>query len=171
MREAPSDVLFVELYQQLKRRARQLRRGEGNTLDTTALVHEAWLKLHGSHTYSDRAHLFRTAARAMRQVLIDHARSRNALKRGGVADLLRSDAEPVATSLGPEAFDLLALLDRLREVDARKADVLEWHLLGGIPLGEIAAALDIAPVTAKRDLRAARSLLMLWAAGAQPAAG
>jgi RNA polymerase sigma factor (TIGR02999 family) len=161
-------ALFTELYHQLKRRARQLRRGQGGTLDTTALVHEAWLKLHGAGCAPDDArHLFNIAAQAMRQVLIDHARGRAALKRGGALAAVELDADLVGESAEiPDALDMLALLDRLRGVDARKADVLEWHVLGGVGLVDVAQALDISEGTVKRDLRAARALLTLWASGA-----
>lgn len=174
MHEIRDDTaLFTEIYHQLKQRARQLHGGHGGTLDTTALVHEAWLKLHGAGSAPGNArHLFHVAAQAMRQVLIDHARARGAIKRGSALPALELDDEKAGELADmPGALDLLSLLDRLRRVDARKADVLEWHVLGGVGLADIAQALEISGVTAKRDLRSARALLMLWAAEARAAAG
>lgn len=176
MHETRDDTaLFTEIYHQLKQRARQLRGGRGGTLDTTALVHEAWLKLRGAGSAPcDARHLFHIAAQAMRQVLIDHARARGTIKRGSALPALELDLERAGeTADMPGALDLIALLDRLRRVDARKADVLEWHVLGGVALVDIAQALEISSMTAKRDLRAARALLMLWtgAEQAQPVAG
>lgn len=170
MHEIRDDTaLFTEIYQQLKQRARQLQGGRGRTLDTTALVHEAWLKLHAAGSAPDDArHLFHIAACAMRQVLIDHARARGAIKRSSALPALELEAERAGEDAGmPDALDLMAMLDRLRQVDARKADVLEWHVLGGIGLTDIAQALEISGVTAKRDLRSARALLMLWAGDAK----
>lgn len=170
MHEIRDDTaLFTEIYHQLKQRARQLQGGRGGTLDTTALVHEAWLKLHGAGSApGDARHLFHIAARAMRQILIDHARARGAVKRGRALPALELDAERAGEVADmPDTLDLLALLDRLRRVDARKADVLEWHVLGGVGLADIAQALEISGVTVKRDLRAARALLMLWAGDAK----
>ncbi len=162
-------ALFTEIYHQLKQRARQLQGGHGGTLDTTALVHEAWLKLRGAGSApSDARHLFHIAARAMRQILIDHARARGAIKRGSALPALELDVELAGEVADmPGALDLIALLDRLRRVDARKADVIEWHVLGGVGLVDIAQALEISDMTVKRDLRAARALLMLWAGEAQ----
>lgn len=170
MHETRDDTaLFTEIYHQLKQRARQLQGGRDGTLDTTALVHEAWLKVRGAGSApGDARHLFHIAAQAMRQVLIDHARARGAIKRGSALPALELDAERAGEVADmPAALDLIALLDRLRRVDARKADVLEWHLLGGVGLDDIAQALEISSVTAKRDLRAGRALLMLWAGEAQ----
>ncbi|MBN8742084.1 MAG: hypothetical protein BGP24_17965 [Lysobacterales bacterium 69-70] len=162
---SPFDTdLFAALYQELKTRARRLRLA-GATLDTTALVHEAWLKLHaGEHCSVDRAHLFRTAALAMRQIVLDHQRSRGTGKRGeGVATAALHDGIEAPPDRAGDAIDLINGLDRLRELDVRKAAVLEWHTLVGIDLDQIAEALAISVPTVKRDLRAARALLAVWA--------
>lgn len=167
------DVLFSQIYQEIKRRARQLRRDGAATLETTALVHEAWLKLHaGGHVAIDQRHLFHTTSLAMRQILIDHARARSALKRGNaVAAEALDTAIPADAMALPESLDLLALLDRLRTVDSRKAETLEWHLLGGASLADIACVHGVSEMTSKRDLRSARALLMLWAGTPATSAG
>ena len=133
---APTDnALFNDIYAELKRRAHGVRRGQlGNTLDTTALVHEAWLKL-GDHQNAcrDRQHIVRVTVMAMRQLLIDNARARQSIKRGGdiaavtlTANIIGSEAA-VADEQG-----VLAALDRLRSIDTRKADAIEMHALGGV---------------------------------------
>ena len=162
-------ALFAELYAELKRRAHLVRRGQlGETLDTTALVHEAWLKLRPRETaFNDRQHLIRTTVLAMRQLLVDNARARQAQKRGG-------DAAPVTLTAGVagaggaavDEHGLVDALDRLRALDGRKADAIEMHALGGATYGEIAAFLEVSEQTVKRDLAAARALLVVWLDGA-----
>ena len=161
------DALFNEIYAELKRRAHAVRRGQlGETLDTTALVHEAWLKLRPREAgFNDRQHLIRTTVMAMRQLLIDNARARQAQKRGG-------DAAPVTltanlTGAGGAVVDehgIVDALDRLRAIDARKADAIEMHALGGATYAEIADLLAISEQTMKRDLSAAKALLTVWLA-------
>lgn len=157
--------LFNEIYDELKRRAHGLRRGQlGETLDTTALVHEAWLKLRPvSRGYNDRQHLIRTTAMAMRQLLIDNARARQTHKRGG--NLAPVTLTANVTGLPGAECDgngVVDALDRLRAIDARKADAIEMHALGGATYAEIAAFLAVSEQTVKRDLGAARALLAVW---------
>ena len=153
--------LFVVLYQDLKVRAKKLRQ-PGATLDTTALVREAWLKLHvnGQPTTS-LEHLFRTAAMAMRHILLDHVRAQSAQKRS--PSPIESSPEHEQSALEHsaicDALDLVRSLEFLRQVDARKADVVEWHVLTGIALVDIAKVLNISVPTVKRELRAGRAML------------
>ena len=159
------DALFNELYAELKRRAHLVRRGQlGETLDTTALVHEAWLKLRAREgDYADRQHLVRTTVMAMRQLLIDNARARQAQKRGGDAAPVTLTANLAGTdAASTDEHGLVAALDRLRSLDARKADAIEMQALGGATYGEIATFLEVSEQTVKRDLAAARALLVVW---------
>ncbi|MBX3693035.1 ECF-type sigma factor [Dokdonella sp.] len=157
--------LLNEIYAELKRRAHAVRRGQlGETLDTTALVHEAWLKLRPRDgAYVDRRHLVRTTVLAMRQLLVDNARARQTQKRGG-------DATPVtmtANLAGTEAalvdeHGVIDAIERLRTLDARKADAIEMQAFGGATYAEIADFLGVSEQTVKRDLAAARTLLTAW---------
>jgi len=163
----PADMpqgLFELVYQELRRIARGQRRAAGSpaTLDTTALVHEVYLKLHGAPQAKsiDRAHFLSLAARAMRQVLVDHARRRSRLKRGGdyaITDL----GEQIGIS--NDMIDLVALddaLTRLTELDARAGQLVEWHVFGGLGMAEIARMQDLAERTVFRDWRRARAFLV-----------
>ncbi|MEM1055602.1 MAG: ECF-type sigma factor [Bacteroidota bacterium] len=152
-----SAALFAATYDELRRLAGRVRHGRASeTLNTTALVHEAYLKLaHGAPAES-RAHFLALAAKAMRHILVDEARRRGAAKRGGGAE----HVELRETLLGamPEA-DLLGLdeaLDRLATVDERAARVVECRFFGGLTVEETAAALDLSPRTVERAWRAAR---------------
>ncbi len=165
MQQSPDNLLFDELYAELKRRAHQVRRGQaGETLDTTALVHEAWLKLRpDTHGFNDRQHLIRTTVMAMRQLLIDNARARQTLKRGSDAAPATLTANLVGDAgMCVDEHGIVEALDRLREIDARKADALEMHALAGATYTDIAAYLAVSEQTVKRDLAAARALLSVW---------
>jgi len=161
---APADAaLYAEIYQQLRQRARALRRGQrSDTLDTTALVHESFIKLvEAKARVHDRAHLFRLAALAMRQILIDHLRERQAGKRGGglqrveLTDLVLPEDDPA------QGLVLVAqALDQLRAVDARMADVFSLRVFGGLGFEEIGALLGTSRPTAQRDFEAARAWLL-----------
>jgi RNA polymerase sigma factor (TIGR02999 family) len=158
------DRLFRLVYQELHARAhRQLSRSRpGDTLSTTALVHETYLKLVGSahQTYLDRTHFLAVAARAMRQILVDYARRRVAEKRGGGAKSTTLEPEQMAR---PErAQDLLDLDDamaRLAELDDRLARTVELRFFGGLSVEETAEAMNVSPRTVKRDWRKARAFL------------
>lgn len=167
--------LFELVYDDLRRlAARRLRDHHGPT--TTSLVHDAFLRLDrdGGLPYSDRAHFFATAARAMRQIVIDDARGRQAQKRGGGRADLDLDAIAVAApAIGTPVEDLLALdaaLVKLEAEDARLAQVVEWHFFGGLTLTEIAEVQNMSRRTVQRDWRAARALLHLELAGSAPPA-
>ncbi len=164
------------VYGELQRIAsRQLRReGVGHTLDTGALVHEAYLRL-ADQTRSDwqgRAHFLSVAATAMRRILVDHARRHHAAKRGGAARPVTLDGERAGGLTADEradrlvadgrAAELVALddaLDRLAVLDPRQARVVECRFFGGLTEEETAAALGIGLRTAKRDWAKARSWL------------
>jgi len=161
----PTDnALFVLVYQELRRIARGQRRAAGSpvTLDTTALVHEVYLKLQGipESTRFDRVHFLSLAARAMRQILVDHARSRTRIKRGGPYSITGlSDDIGVASEL----VDMLALdeaLTQLAHVDARAGQLVEWHVFGGLAMPDIAQLQGVTERTAFRDWRRARAFLV-----------
>lgn len=170
-----SEVLAPLVYEELRRQARlALRReGQGHTLQTTALVHEAWLRLDDQHDarWESRAQFFAVAAQMMRRVLVDHARARGAKKRGGA---------PAAVTLGAvdreyavrarrgetgqtiDAVDLLALDDalaRLAALDARKARLVELRYFAGLSIPEAAEALGVSPATVGREWAVARAWL------------
>jgi RNA polymerase sigma factor (TIGR02999 family) len=155
------DRLLPMVYEDLRRVAhRQLdREGGGHTLQTTALIHEAYLKLAagGAMSATSRAHFLAIAARAMRQVLVDYARRRKAAKRGGgvISVTLGDQAQPADTS----ADDLLALDDALKELDPRQRQVIECRFFGGMEEKDIAEALGVSERTVRRDWVKARAWL------------
>ena len=167
------DVLLPRVYDELRTlaRARLRRHRPGETLNTTAVVHEAYLKLTAGETpgWENRTHFFALAAQAMRFVLVSYARERTAQKRGGdQSDLPLDDAVAVAASGGgsdaveAEALDLLSLdaaLDRLAAHDARLAEVVELRFFGGMAHEEIAEVTGRSVPTVKRDWRRARAYL------------
>ena len=162
---AALDDLFPVVYDELRERARfYLRHQSGDrTLTTTALVHETYLKLIGSDRLpvEDRAHFLALAAKAMRHVLIDYARSAQTQKRGGTEKIeLQIDDPPVLTDTG--ADQLLALheaLERLSMVKERMARIVELRYFGGLTIEEIATALGVAPSTVKLDWQKAKAWL------------
>lgn len=150
------DRLFPLVYDELRRIAhRQLARERGDhTLGTTALVHEAYLKLvdQTRAQLTDRAHFFAVASRAMRRILVDYARRHRALKRGGVAGAVSLDDSAL---IAAERADTLVALDealtRLAEVDERISRVVECRFFGGLTEEETAEALQITARTVRRD--------------------
>lgn len=156
--------LFSAVYAELRAAAhRQLRAARpGDTLQTTALVHEAYIKLAGSGRtdWRDRHHFFSVAARAMRQIIVDYARARGAQKRGGQAPRVDLDEQPVAV-LEPE-YDLVALDQALTELEARSerpARIVELRFFGGLSVEETAEVMNISERTVKREWRRARAFL------------
>jgi RNA polymerase sigma factor (TIGR02999 family) len=155
--------LFELVYEELRRIAhRELVRRRGGTLSTTALVHEAFLKLErlGGWSPRDRGHLLALASRAMRQILVDARRQRVAGKRGGGAPHLALDERDLAAA--DSSVDVLAVhdaLERLAEEEPELAELVEWRFFGGFSIEEIAAARGISTRTVKRDWRAARAFL------------
>ena len=157
--------LFVLVYDELRKIARCQRRGVASppTLNTTALVHEVYLKLSPTPAAAglSRAHFLALAARAMRQVLVDHARSRACLKRGG--EITFTDLQEDSASASGDMVDMLALdqaLVELTDLDARAGRVVEWHVFGGLSIEEIADLQGVAARTTYRDWRRARAFLV-----------
>lgn len=158
------DEVFALVYDELHRRARaQRRRWSGDqTLDTTALVHEAYLKLvdQSRAEWNDRAHFLAVAARAMRHVLVNYAEQRRAAKRGGGAPHVPLDENnPVSEETADEVIALHEALERLADVSERQARVVEARFFAGLSIEETAAALDISPATVKRDWQLASAWL------------
>jgi RNA polymerase sigma factor (TIGR02999 family) len=158
------DRLLPLIYDELRAIARrQLRREQvGHTLQPTALVHDAYLKLvdEARVEWRDRAHFFGIAARAMRQVLIDYARRRGAEKRGG--DVVRTALSDQELAMEVPLEELLALddaLDRLAEVNERLRQVVEFRFFGGMAEEEIAEVLGVSTRTVQRDWLRARAWL------------
>lgn len=157
------DAVFSEAYEELRRLAATVRQGDPSaTLSPTALVNEAWLKLADSPhvARTSRLHFKRIAARAMRQVLIEAARRRQADKRGGGAAFVTFEDSMGETSTA--ADELLALdeaLDRLSALSPRQGALVEARFFGGLELREAATLLDISEATAVRDWRSARAWL------------
>jgi RNA polymerase sigma factor (TIGR02999 family) len=156
-------TLVPLVYQQLRAIARrQLGGAPSQTLNTTALVHEAYLKLGHRSRFSpeNRHHFFAVAAKAMRQLIVDHARRRAAEKRGGQAEIVTVDDTDVAVpATAEQIIDLNAALDRLSEIDDRLARLVELRFFAGLSVEETAAAMDCSPRTIKRDWRKARAFL------------
>ncbi|HLZ98471.1 MAG TPA: ECF-type sigma factor [Steroidobacteraceae bacterium] len=157
--------LFASAYEELRRIASRQRRrvGQPSTLNTTALVHEVYLKLSpdADSLGLDRAHFLALTARAMRQVLIDHARSRVCLKRGG--QIVFTEADENCGDASGDMADMLALdqsLSELTLLDARAGQVVEWHVYGGLSIEEIAKVQGTTMRTAYRDWRRARAFLV-----------
>ena len=162
---ASMDVVFPVVYEELRAMAhRQLRRETaGHTLGTTALVHEAYLRLVDQRRsrYHDRAHFFAIAATAMRRILVDHARRHHAAKRGaGARRVPIESADVLAPDDRAEVLVALdAALARLAALDARQAQVVECRFFGGLTEEETATALGVSARTVKRDWAKARSWL------------
>jgi len=159
-----ADRLFERVYAELRGIARrQLRRAaRGETLSTTVVVHEAYLRLSkdGAWSVRDRGHFFALAARAMRHVLIDHARHRGRAKRGGGAVAIElEEARLPAPERAEELLALDAALERLEAADAELARLVEWRFYAGLSVEEIAELLQVSDRTVKRRFRAARAFL------------
>ncbi|MCG8405895.1 MAG: ECF-type sigma factor [Phycisphaerales bacterium] len=159
-----ADRLFPQIYEQLLALARSHMHQEnpGHTLQATALVHEAYLRLVGSDplSWSSRTAFFQASAKAMRRILIDHARRRGRSKRGG--DLKREplDAVDLAVSSDPDEVEALdAAVSRLAERDPRAADVLQLRFYAGLSVEDTAAALGCSERTVKREWAFARAWL------------
>jgi len=159
------DRLVPLVYGELRRLAQSYMRREraGHTLQTTALIHEAFLRLidAGQVRLESRTHFFAVASRLMRQILVDFARSRGYQKRGGGAEQVSLDEALVIGQ--PPDEDLVALdeaLAALAEVDERKARVVELRFFGGLTEAEMAETLKVSPETVRRDWRLAKSWLL-----------
>jgi RNA polymerase sigma factor (TIGR02999 family) len=169
MQGAPSkskqtvDELMPSVYEELRRLARRYLVGErpGHTLRPTALVNEVYLKLAGQGTeWHDKSKFIVVASRAMRHILVDYARSQGRKKRGMRPQKITLDETATIEQVSwPDLLDLDEALDRLGELDHRKAQAIELLFFGGLTYDECAAALAISPVTLYRDLRMAKAWL------------
>jgi RNA polymerase sigma factor (TIGR02999 family) len=162
------DRLMPEAYQELRRLAAAYLRRErpGQTLQPTALVHEAYLRLAKDRPgrWQNRAHFCAIAANAMRQILVERARARAAIKRGGGQPkvTLVENLDAGADAARPAPVDLLAIdqaLERLAALDPQQARIVELRYFGGLSVEETAEALGISPATVKRDWSVARAFL------------
>lgn len=158
---AARDALVPLVYDELRRIARRCLAGQKRnyTLQPTALVHEAYLRLtkHDSIDWQDRKHFFAMAAQMMRQILVDHVRKRAAAKRGGNTCTVAVD-EASAMAPGP-VIDLLSLDDAMQKLallDPRQSQIVELRFFGGLSIEETAEVLDISPATTKREWATAR---------------
>lgn len=162
--KAALDRLTPLVYDELRRIAHRYMRQErgGHTLETTALVNEAYLRLAGRERveWQDRAHFFAVTAQVMRHVLIDHARNRRYAKRGGAAQQVPlEEAHAMSAERAAELLALDEALEKLARLDPRKARVVELRYFGGLSLEETADALEVSVMTVRRDWRAARAWL------------
>jgi RNA polymerase sigma factor (TIGR02999 family) len=162
-RNAVADLVPL-LYDELRQLASKYLRRErpGHTLQATALVHEAYLRLVDQKDvgWQNRSHFFGVAAQQMRRILVDHARHRHAAKRGGAAPKVALDeALVVSDQAAEDVLQLNELLTRLDELDEQQARVVELRVFGGLTVEEAAEALDISPATVKRDWAMAKAWL------------
>lgn len=171
--DSAANQLFPIVYNQLLALARSQMRmeGAGHTLQATALVHEAYLRLIGNDSlcWKTRAEFFRASANAMRRILIDHARRRGRVKRGGERQREPLDAIDLAMTCDPD--DVVALdsaVTRLAEIDARAAHVVELRFYAGLSVSETAAALELSERTVKREWAFARAWLYQALEGQAP---
>jgi RNA polymerase sigma factor (TIGR02999 family) len=161
------------VYDELRRLAHNYMRAErgSHTLQATAVVHEAFLRLiQANVALQDRGHFFALASRLMRRVLVDHAKSRSRIKRNaGVRDLI---AEETGAVLAPMDFDVIALddaLEGLQQMEPRLAQVIELHYFGGLTYDQISAAVCKSVATVDRDIRLARAWLLNEIGSGKPA--
>ena len=158
------NLIMPFVYERLRELAHRRLRAlpPGASLGTTELVHEAYLKLFeaGQVSVRDRAHFLALASRVMRNVLVDHARSRQATKRGGGAEAVELES---SLAISDEKLEIVTSLDealeRLEALDPRPSRILEQRYFGGLSLEETAAALSLSLATVKRELRSARAWL------------
>jgi RNA polymerase sigma factor (TIGR02999 family) len=168
---AALEELTPRVYRELHKIARAyLRRSSsGRSLQPTALINEAFLRLldpSDQVQWENRAHFYGIAARTMRLILVDHARARNAAKRGGAAEVITlDDWMAVSPQRAPDVLEVDAALRRLAEVDERKAKVIEMRFFGGMDREEVATVLGMSVATVKRDIRLGEAWLRRFLAG------
>lgn len=155
-------IIYRELHTVARRHLRRNRRGE--TLNTTGLVHEVYLKLFGTipMCWKDRAHFFAVAAKAMRQILVDHARRMQAVKRGGQFQktaLSTSMIRVEGAELDVDMLDLDVALTRLNDYNPRLTQVVELRFFAGLSVEEVANLLEVSSRTVERDWYKARGIL------------
>ncbi len=156
--------LLPALYKELRRLARKMLAGKppGQTLQPTALVHEAYLRIVGKDRkdWDGRRQFFATAARAMQDILVEEARRKAALKRGGGRDRVPLEEDALAVEHSDSRIlEISDLLEKLEAYDARKADIVRLRFFAGLSVEEAAAVLEISTATAERDLRYIRAWL------------
>ena len=171
--KAAAELLPI-VYEELRRLAAQkmVNEAAGHTLQPTALVHEAWMRLGGTEApaFQNRAHFFGAAAEAMRRILIEHARRRRAAKRGAGVEVIDLDGLELSSPVADDD-QLLAVneaLEKLAAVDERKAELVKLRYFVGLNFEEAAAALGIAVPTAKQWWAYARAWLTVEMRGAAP---
>ncbi len=159
------DALLPLVYDELRRQAAHYLRREriGHTLQTTALIHETYLKLIDQRevNWQNRAHFFGVASQAMRRILVDYAKARHREKRGGIGENLPLEAATLAVS-GEKGIDLESLdeaLTRLAELDERQAKIVELRYFSGLSVEETAEVLRISTATVKNDWKSAKAWL------------
>jgi RNA polymerase sigma factor (TIGR02999 family) len=161
--QAARDELLPVVYAELRRLAHHYMAGErpGHTLQTTALVHEAYIRLIDLDrmAWRDRAHFFAMAATMMRRILVDSARQRLRDKRGGGVSVTSIDENQLAASPGVDVVALDDALDQLSAMDPRQCRIVELRFFGGLTIEETAAALDISSGTVKREWVSAKAWL------------
>jgi len=155
-------LLVPLIYRELRRQAHRYLKEErpGHTLQTTALVHEAYLRLHtkGPTHFENRAHFFAISAQLMRQILVDHARARKEAKVDGGARVKLEDVAGLLPSRGVDLIELDDALNGLARLDPRQSQIVELRFFGGLSIEETAEALGVSPATVKRHWSTAR----LW---------
>ncbi len=160
---AALEKLTPLVYAELRRVARgQLRQERlGHTLEPTGLIHEAYLRLAGQTPpeWQNRAHFFAVAAQVMRQVLVDHARQRQAAKRDGGRRVTMTDMLAISRNRTVDMLDLDRALNELGRIDPRKARIVELRFFGGLTVDETALALEISAPTVRREIRMAETWL------------
>jgi RNA polymerase sigma-70 factor (ECF subfamily) len=163
--EAAFEALIPLIYKELRQRAHRYmgRERRGNSLQTTALINEAYLRLVGSApvAWESRSHFFAIAARMMRRILVDHARTRRSLKRGGERRPISLDEEHLAVGqLHPDLVSLDEALDALAVLDPRKGRIVELRFFSGLSVEETAEVLKVSPQTVLRDWKLAKVWLL-----------
>ena len=156
------DRLLSLVYNELRKKAAAFLSNEnpGHTLQPTALVHEAWLRVGEQQATSGETHFRALAAQTMRRVLVDHARRHHAEKRGGEARAVTlHDGMDLCGSDATDALDLTSALDELAEHDARKARVVELRFFGGLSMAEVAEVIEVSQSTVESDWYMARAWL------------
>jgi RNA polymerase sigma-70 factor (ECF subfamily) len=169
---AALDELMPVVYRELRDLAEHYmnRERSDHTLQPTALVHEAYVRLNGVHSanFHNRVHFYGAAAQVMRRVLVDHARERKAAKRGdGVAPLDLDAASQLGVEMNVDIIALDQALDRLQTISSRSAEVVQLRYFSGLSIEEAAEYLSVAPATVKRDWTFARAWLYKFLTGSQ----
>jgi RNA polymerase sigma factor (TIGR02999 family) len=164
-------VLIPLVYRELHQRARRFlaRERAGHSLQPTALIHEVYLRLVGGKPldWKDRSHFYALSSRLMRQILVDHARTRGRTNRGGTRQAVPFDEGAIAPREAPDLVRLDDALTALAAVDARKSRVVEMRFFAGLTIEESAEALHVSPDTVKRDWRMAKLWLLRELASAE----